>query len=325
MQLFGILPTGEEIYKFTLKSEDCEATVISYGARIASFRPFGRDIVAGFDELSCYTADKWFHGATVGRVCNRIVGGYFDMDGVRYELTKNNGENCLHGGTDNVSIVAWDVLSYSESSVTLGYTSPEGASGFPGKLDIRAEFTLEGSALTVKYTATPDKKTPVMMTNHAYFNLEGFGGEVYDHEIEIYADEYTAISPERIPIGRRKVRGSELDFSSMRKVGNCALHRPEGYDNNFVLADERREAPKLAAVVCGGGLKLSLYTDQPGVQLYIPRSGMKAPLRDELMLVPYGSFCLEPQIEPNCVQSGRGFVEAGESFNSTTVYKVEKI
>ena len=326
MQLYGTLPTGEKIYKFTLKSALAEAEIISYGARIASFRPYGRDIVAGFECLGGYMADKWFHGATVGRVCNRTAGAAFVMDGVRYELTKNNGENCLHGGADNFSDKAWEVISYTDSSVSLGYTAPDGQSGFPGEIAVRATFSLEGAALKVAYAATPDKKTPIMMTNHSYFNLDGFGGDVCAHILRVWADEYIEISPERVPIGKRPLDGGALDFRAPRAIGERMGECPLGYDHNFVLSSsEVRDGLKLAAEITAGGLKMRAYTDQPGVQFYVPRSQMKALLRGGATLVPYGAFCLESQIEPNAAASGKCFVEAGEEYRSTTVFAVEKI
>ena len=36
----------------------------------------------------------------MGRVGNRISGGRFNLDGVVYNLAKNDGENSIHGGIE---------------------------------------------------------------------------------------------------------------------------------------------------------------------------------------------------------------------------------
>lgn len=330
MRLFGTMPSGEEIYIFTLKSEAACAEIISYGAAIRSFSPFGRSILAGFESLEDYMADRTYHGATVGRVCNRIVGAAFEIDGVRYELTKNNGgEHCLHGGSDGYSNKAWDVLSYSDSSVTLGYTSPDGQSGFPGEVRVIAHFELAGAALRVAYSAIPDKKTPIMITSHGYFNLCGFGGEVLEHKLRIYADEYSEVSEQRLPTGRHaSVVDTPFDFREARTIGERIADSPIGYDHNFIIKDSGNyygdeRALRLAAEVEGGGMRLSAYTDQPGVQLYIQKGPCKTPLVGGKEQIGYGAFCLEAQIEPNCTAYGKGFVGAGERYVSTTVYEAK--
>ena len=328
MKIFGRLPSGEEIYKLTLESELATAEVISYGARLVSFRPFGREVVAGFATLEEYMSNRTYNGATVGRVCNRTVGGSFVMDGGRYELSKNNGEHCLHGGADNFSDKAWELLYEDGHTVRLGYTSPDGQSGFPGEVRVVAEYSLEGTALTVRYSAIPTKKTPIMITNHAYFHLGGFGTEVRDHSVRFYADEYSEVSEERLPTGRHvSVVGTPVDFREPRMIGERMDDSPIGYDHNLILSPSVwREAcgsrVGLAAEVCAAGLMMRAYTDQPGMQLYVQRGPAKTPLTSGKMQTAFGAFCLEAQIEPNCAGLGRGFVEAGHEYISTTVYEV---
>ena len=58
------------------------------------------DVLLGFDTLEDYVNKNtdYYFGTTTGRVCNRISNGSFKLDGVEYTLTKNNGNNTLHGG-----------------------------------------------------------------------------------------------------------------------------------------------------------------------------------------------------------------------------------
>lgn len=332
-EVFGILPTGETVYKVTLKSGDTTAAVISYGARVISFCPFGHEIVGGFETLSDYVLGGAFHGATVGRVCNRIVGASFTMDGKVYELTKNNGENCLHGGSDPFHNKPWQLLSHSDTEAVFSYLSPDGQSGFPGNLKVTATYKLEGEALYIEYRAVPDKKTPVMITNHAFFNLDSFSGTVMGHKAKIYANEYSEITDKRLPTGRRiSVEGTPFDFREPTAIGERIYESPVAYDHNFVLTGEVREELfgdelTCAAVVEGEELRLSAYTNQPGVHFYVlMRVGATAPLyKGGIVQTPFSAFCLEMQIEPNCVNLGRGFIDAGEEYVSKTVYKVDKI
>ncbi len=331
--LFGTLPTGENIYKFTLENECASAEIISRGATITSFKPFGKEIIAGFDTLGDYLMCKTYHGATIGRVCNRIVGASFEMGGTVYELTRNNGEHCLHGGSDGFHDKAWQIIDYGRDFVELGYLSPDGQSGFPGEVSVVATFTLVGAALVVEYTAIPDKRTPIMLTTHGYFNLDSFSGSVEGHLVKMHAKEYSGISAERLPTGERaSVVGTPLDFTEPRSIGERVGDSPIGYDHNFIISGEHKreykgKALRCAAEVWGKELKLTAYTDQPGVHFYVfANKNLTAPaLRGGIAQTRYSAFCLEPQVEPNCVKRGIGFYEADEVYSATIIYEVEKI
>ena len=84
-------------------------TLISWGAAITGLLlPDGEDIVLGYDTLEEYQGpDNPYFGATVGRVANRIRGGQFSLGGVTHNLTINNGENTLHGGTQGWDKANW--------------------------------------------------------------------------------------------------------------------------------------------------------------------------------------------------------------------------
>jgi len=324
------MPTGEEIYTYTMTSENASLTVMNYGAVIVSFVPFGKDIICGHETLEEYLADGSSQGATIGRVANRIENGEFTMDGAIYMLETRGKKHCLHGG-GCFNRRVWSYEGSTDNSVTLSYYSPDGECGFPAGLTTKVTFTLEGTALIISYEATPEGKTPIALTNHAYFNLNGVDGStVYSHKARIYANEYTAVNEELIPTGEHpKTAGTVFDFSTMREIGPF----PEGfggYDHNLVLSPEIFKEfagvrVGLAATVSSDYLTMNTYTDQPGIQFYTANflSGTPA-FRGGVQRGKHIAFCLEAQTEPNCVKRGEGFYEAGEVYRQTTVYEVER-
>ena len=330
-RLFGKLSDGREVYIYTLKFGEAVAEVMDYGATIVSYRPFdGRDIIGGYDELASYETDGSNQGATIGRVANRIEDAEFTMDGAIYMLPANNNGNCLHGGVGFKRKI-WEVLEYDGETILLSCFSPDGDDGFPSDLETKVRFTLSGNALIINYEAIPCGKTPIALTNHSYFNLCGFGGDIKDHRIRIFADSYTEVDERLIPTGvRPRVDGTPFDLREPKRIGEDFGDDFSGYDHNFILApktfrDFGGARVGLAAEVWGGGLYMATYTDQPGMQLYTANFLSGEPdFRGGVKRIKHGAFCLEAQTEPNCVKRGEGFYEAGEIYRQTTVYEVKR-
>ena len=329
-KLFGILPTGEQIYAYTISSADTTVELISFGAAISKFIVFGRDIVGGYDTVEGYLNNFGSQGATVGRVANRIKDASFTIDGIEYNLIKNEGNNCLHGGFC-LSRRVWSVVSHTESSITLTYTSPDGEHGFPGNLTVFVTYTLDENALIIEYKATSDKKTPVNLTNHSYFNLDGFGGDIKSHKMQVYADTYAALDKENIPTGAMlPIQNTRYDFSNLRTIGDELLDEGVEYDVHFNIFSDifksfSKKALPLAVTLENDDLRLSMYTDREGFQIY---SGGCIELCKELKggvrPVRYGGICLEAQDVPNGVRRGLGIYGEGRDYTQTTVYTVEK-
>lgn len=330
---FGTLPTGDGTHIYTIKNADASLSVLDFGAKITSFNTFGVEIVGGFDTLEGYAKDTSHQGATIGRVANRIGGAHFVMDGKEYQVTQNDNGNCLHGGV-GFDYRMWTLSDSGDDFLTFTYTSLDGEEGFPANLTARVTFTLKGATLIIDYKAVPDGRTPIALTNHSYFNLDGFGGTIEDHVATIYADKYTEVSGNLIPNGKRPdVVGTAFDFRTPHKIGERVGGDFIGYDHNFILSPTVYESfcgkkLALAANVTNGKLSLSVYTDQPGIQFYIGNflgSNPDDPLfRGNVKPIFHGAFCLEAQTEPDCINHGEGFYDAGEVYTQTTVYKVEK-
>lgn len=282
---WGTLPDGRPVKLYVLKNAlGMEARITNYGGILtALYVPDGQgktaDVVLGFDSLEPYLGKHPHFGCTTGRFANRIGGASFEIDGVRYEVTKNAGKNHIHGGAQSFARQLWDGTVIQQGSavgVRLTYTSADGEEGFPGKLQATVTYLLTpDNQLEVRYEATTDKPTVVNLTNHSYFNLAGEGsGSILDHRLYVNASEFTPTDDDLIPTGKiASIRGTPLDFTSPRAIGDGidapfkAIQQGKGYDHNFVLTGSglrtaaRVHDPK-------SGRTMTIKTTTPGLQIY---------------------------------------------------------
>src|SRR5690349_10615166 len=93
---FGQLPDGRAVELFTLTNpHGIEVRAMTYGAIITAIVTPDRngrraDVALGFDSLAGYLSGSPYFGAAVGRYANRIANGRFSLDGVTYQLARNN-------------------------------------------------------------------------------------------------------------------------------------------------------------------------------------------------------------------------------------------
>ena len=327
-RIFGKLPNGEDVYIYRLTDGTSTAEIMEYGAAIVSLCPFGDvDVVGGFDTLEAYTQDTSNQGAIVGRVANRIENARFEIDGKVYLLADNDNGNCLHGGV-GFQHRLWKVVNYTENSITLSYLSPDGEDGFPANLQIDVSYTLKDAAIIISYTATPDGKTPIALTNHAFFNLDGFGKDIKEHTVQIWADSYSEVNDKLIPTGNHpNVIGTPLDLRLPKKVGEDFSPAFDGYDHNMILFPKfhkefNNKKIGLAARVENQKMIMQVYTDQPGLQFYTGNFLGNGPdFKGNIPQIRQGALCLEAQTEPNCINHGEGIYEKGQVYKQLTVYE----
>ena len=227
---FGTLDDGSEVYCYTMKNRTgMTVTVCEYGGAVTEIRvpdKYGRssDVVEGYDSLRDYVLGDGYLGALVGRVGNRIANGKFTLDGETYTLYRNNGKNSLHGGKVGFSHRLWNVrpVDGEEPKLILTLHSPDGEEGYPGNVDVTVTYALlSGNALSIRYDATSDRRTPLNLTNHTYFNLGGYAsGKIFDHVVQMEADRYLPTDAELIPTGEiRSVKNTPFDFREPKAIG----------------------------------------------------------------------------------------------------------
>ena len=334
-KLFGKLANGTEVYSYILANGRMKAEILDLGGTVRVLECDGIDVVAGYDTLDGILKDTTYQGALIGRYGNRIKAGTFTLDGVKYDLYKNNGNNHLHGGKEGFNRKVWDVVEYTDTTLTLFYSSADGEEGYPGKLDVTVKYTLCPDAIKIDYDAVSDKNTYCNLTNHAYFNLDGVGaGEITDHVMKINHTSYTAVDSELIPTGEHpSLDGSPYDFRTAKKigrdlVGKCRTEELYGYDHNFILdtgvkAVYDGKEYNFAAELSSEKLTMQVLTTKPCMQVYTGawleddgndfKGGVKKFARMAL--------AMETQFEPDSPSRNENVLKAGERYVHTTIYK----
>lgn len=133
-------------------------------------------MVLGYENAETYQQQMASFGAVVGRNCNRIANAEIVIDGVTYQLEKNDNENNLHSGSQATSRRLWDAEEQTADKITFVIKDAEGQQGYPGNAVMKVTYEVtEANELSITYHATADKTTIFNMTNHAYFNLNGAG------------------------------------------------------------------------------------------------------------------------------------------------------
>jgi aldose 1-epimerase len=284
-----------------------------------------------------YLENPQYFGATVGRYANRIANGRFVLDGKTYHLPVNNGANSLHGGTAGFDKVLWHVDAVGKASVTLSYVSPDGDQGYPGKLTVKATYSLdEQNQLTVEYTAKTDKPTVVNLTNHAYWNLSGEGsGSIMDQVLTIPGAYTTPVDAGLIPTGEfAPVAGTSFDFRGGKPIGRDVrdghsqqLLFGKGFDHNWVIDRAPVAKPRLVAKVEDpkSGRILEIASTMPGVQFYSGNFLDGTVVGKSAKTYRQGdAFALEPQLfpdTPNHPEFGSARLEPGKEYRHTIIYR----
>ncbi len=336
----GHLPDGRAVERYTLRNaHGITAELMSYGATLMALRTPDRNgrfdnIVLGFDALAPYLAGTPYFGATIGRYANRIADARFSLDGREHRLAANDGANSLHGGKIGFDKALWAARAL-EDGVAFTHLSPDGDEGYPGALSVEVSYRLsEENVLSIEYSASATKATPVNLTHHSYFNLSGAAlRDITDHDLTIDADRFTPVDEILIPTGElAPVADTPLDFRSARRIGAAIdadheqLRRAGGYDHNFVLNNQAPNALNRAAIVSEphSGRVMEVWTTEPGLQFY---SGN---FLDGSLVGDHGPFarrtglCLEPQHFPNSPNEPRfpsTILRPGEVYRSRTEFR----
>lgn len=339
---FGRTPEGEAVTRFTLFNHNTmEVNLLNWGAAIHSICVPDRegrveDITLGCDTVEGYLAAPHF-GGTIGRCANRLSGAHFILNGKEYPLAANDGPNHLHGGERGFDRCLWKWKCEDiENRVVFSRVSEAGEEGYPGELSVEVSFWLTNDdALVIHYTATAAQDTIVNLTNHTYFNLAGqASGDILGEVLELNSKRFTPCDRALLPTGALcPTAGTPFDFSVPHRIGerigeeNEQLHFAGGYDHNWALEhDPAAENPLHPAAELSdpaSGRKLTVFTTEPGIQVYTGNFLGEVRGKGGLLYPKHGGICLETQHYPDSMahpEFPSVLLRAGETYESETVY-----
>ncbi|MGX5816946.1 aldose epimerase family protein [Chitinophaga lutea] len=326
----------DSVFQYTLANQQgMIVKVLNYGGIITDIIVPDKagnpgNVVLGYANIAGYTQPgNPYFGAVVGRYANRIAKGKFRIDSAEYKLAVNNGVNALHGGLKGFDKVIWKVTQLpGDSSLLLEYLSKDGEEGYPGNLDAKVIYTLTGdNSLRIEYLATTDKPTPVNLTQHTYFNLSaGKDSTILNHVLQLDAPSYTPVDKGLIPTGKiEPVKGTPMDFTTAKRIGDDIGKVPGGYDHNWVF--DKTGLQQVGTLYDpASGRVMTVSTSEPGIQFYAGNflDGKLTGTRDGAVYVKHAGLCLEAQHFPNSPNQPdfpNVILRPGAKYTQTTVYR----
>lgn len=344
-RFFDYHPSGIPLYAYELKGSGIiSAVILDYGATLNSIfvtdkDGIKRDVIGGFDKVLDYIDSGEYQGSTVGRVCNRLKNAEYIIDGVKYSTFKNEGNNVCHAGRFGFNAKIWSVEEFddeNEPALRLTYLSPDGEEGFPGNLKVTVTYTLTiVNGVKIQYEAETDKKTIVNLTNHAYFNMNGFdNGNIENHLIRMNADKFNETDVELIPTGNfTDVTGTPFDMRTPRLMkdvlfgDNDKIRELGGLDTNFIMnnydGSVKHQADFYSSLT---GIGMKVLTNQTSILVYTSNKikDTEPDMKNGVKQISHFGACFEASSMPDAINHphfDNTILNPGEKYSKTTIFE----
>lgn len=334
MKLFGLMSNSDVVNSYELSNKNgMQLKIVNFGATITALKiPLKNgkivDVVLGFDNLDGYVKSFYlesapYFGATVGRYAGRINNGTFCLNEENFNLNSNNNNHSLHGGNIGFSQKIWIVKNVNRDtnpSITLTHFSPNGDENYPGDLSVELTYTLsEENELIIDYKATSTQDTIINLTHHSYFNLDGHNLDVLEQDLVVNSQKILETTNENIPTGKYlNLKDHSFNFNTPKKC-------PAKIDNTFILENENEYAASLYSKK--NNLKMLVYTNQPGVHIYVGGNCFdKIKGKENANYHPKSGICFETQNfpdAPNHHHFPSAILKKGNEYCHKTVYKFQ--
>ncbi|KAL1731785.1 galactose mutarotase-like domain-containing protein [Schizophyllum commune] len=187
--------------------------------------------------------------------------------------------NALHGGKLGWDRRNWTIIDKSPTHVSYLHFDPADE-GFPGNVTTIATHTVrKGGILESKLWANATEKTPIMTTQHVYWNLDAFqdnSSDILSHHLQVAADKVIEVDSNQVPTGGFiNVTGTPLDFTQEQPINvkwndTFDLCGPgcQGYDNCWIFTNATDRGARTSLWSDASGIRVDISSNQPATQVY---------------------------------------------------------
>jgi len=318
-----------DIEVYCLENEYLKVEILNYGATIKSifYKPLQRETVLGLSSFDDYLTQKFYLGALVGRVANRIDRGRFTLNGINYTLPLN-GPHHLHGGPVGFDQRIFN-CSIDKDQLLCTLISDDGDQGYPGKVQLELKYSLDDNSLRIDTVAISDQDTLFDTTQHTYFNLNADQSQtILNHTLKLNSQSLFEINQDNCT-GHQQLNIDQtcFDFTHPKKIETAMdfnhpqIQRVKGIDHYFI---KKQINDPFFARLCLDRLCLSVFSSHDGAHIYT--GNYLAPL-DKKESIPYlkqnGGICFETQHIPNSINfdlKQAPILRANTPVHSMTIY-----
>jgi len=292
-------PSGSQ---HVIESGPQRAVVTEVGATLRSYMVDGIELLDTFAEEAM---SDYSRGQVLAPWPNRIDRGRYNFAGRdrRLALSEPERDNAIHG------LVRWlpfDVDATPSESVRLSCTLyPQKGYEFTLLIDITYALTHEGLVVELNAQNRSAEPAPFGAGYHPYLAA---GGMVDDAQVRIPAATVLTTNDRLVPTGEAPVQGTDLDFTSMRRLGDTRL------DHCFTDLSRDNDGMVRVEFAPPGRPVLTTFMDEQHdyIQVFTGDAIGKEDRRRR-------GLAIEPMTcAPDAFNNGRGLrvLEPGESFGS---------
>lgn len=254
-----------------INDDKMEVILSTCGASIYSLMIDKIDMLLAPSSMKEFYSSTKYWGKTLGRVSGRIPNALYVLNGKTYYLEKNEGENTLHGGLNNLSFKDFCLKKIDKTEkfidVVFFIKSKDGDCGFPGDLYLTVTYRIYSTnSIEIIYSYSVTKTTPVRLTNHLYYNL---GVEnIKELQMTINTDLVGILDDSLILSGFKPAEGvfdfrNGIEFASTLSSPLLKGELFIGYDHFF-----KASKGKINATIESKKMKVSISSDKNTAVVY---------------------------------------------------------